>query len=114
MGTLIGAGGHIVWKAESGYEATRSFDASLVDLAVVDLIMPDQGGLETIAELRKQNPEIKVIAVSGAPSVGRRRLLDWATRMGADRTFSKPFVMTELLGAVGEILQQGEKELSTA
>jgi two-component system response regulator (stage 0 sporulation protein F) len=104
LGNLISAGGHTVWQATSGFEAINSFNAVDADLAIVDLIMPELGGLETIAELRKTNPKLKVIAVSGAPKMGRCRLLEWATRMGADRTFSKPFVMSEILGAVGEIL----------
>ena len=114
LGMLIEAGGHTVWKAEGGYEATSRFDVKQVDLAVVDLIMPDQGGLETIAELRKLNPRLKVIAVSGAPAAGRRRLLDWAERMGADRTFGKPFAMGELLGSVGRTLERRESQTTTA
>jgi len=114
LGTLIATGGHTVWQASSGFEAINRYDAARADLAIVDLIMPELGGLETIAELRKQNPTLKVIAVSGAPKLGRSRLLDWATRMGADRTFCKPFAMTEILSAVGEILNQRESELSTA
>ncbi len=113
LGALIGAGGHTVWLAASGHEAMERFNAAEAHLAIVDLIMPDLGGLETIALLRRANPGLKVIAVSGAPSLGRRRLLDWATRMGADRTFGKPFVMSELLAAVGEILHRLEAELAS-
>ncbi len=112
LGTLIAACGHTVWQACSGFEAINRFGAGRADLAIVDLIMPELGGLETIAELRKKNPSLKVIAVSGAPKLGRSRLLDWATRMGADRTFCKPFEMTEILVAVGEILNQGANELA--
>ncbi len=114
LGTLIAAGGHTIWQASSGFEAINRYDAERADLAIVDLIMPELGGLETIAELRKKNRSLKVIAASGAPKLGRSRLLDWATRMGADRTFCKPFVMAEMLGAVGEILNRREAELAAA
>lgn len=103
---LVGRGGHSVWSARNGREATQRYHENPADLAIVDMIMPEKGGLETIQELRKANPALKVIAVSGAPKMGRRRLLEWASRMGADRTFSKPFVISDLLNAVTDLLRQ--------
>jgi len=111
LSALVGNGGHLVWAAADGYEATRRFPKERADLAIVDMIMPQKGGLETIAELRKMNPALKVIAVSGAAKTGRGRLLEWAKRVGADRVFSKPFVISDLLDAVTTLLREHEREV---
>merc|ERR1711916_14128 len=92
LSALVGHSGHSVSAAGSSFEATEMYMDDPVDLVICDMIMPGKGGLETITELRRLNPNLKIIAVSGAPKMGRRRLLEWAKRMGADRTFSKPFV----------------------
>ena len=110
LSALVGNSGHLVWVAADGYEATRRFPEEQADLAIVDMIMPQKGGLETIAELRKMNPALKVIAVSGAAKVGRGRLLEWASRMGADRVFSKPFVISDILNAVTTLLREHQSE----
>ncbi len=107
---LVGRGGHTVRLAGSAYDAEREVAARPPDLAIVDMIMPDKGGLETIAQLRKMSPGLKVIAVSGAPASGRRRLLDWAARMGASQTFSKPFAIREFLDAVQRLLEEKVSE----
>jgi DNA-binding NtrC family response regulator len=96
---IVGRSGHTILQATNA-----------PDLAIVDMIMPDTGGLETIAEMRKLNPGIKVIAVSGAPKAGRSRLLDWATRMGASRAFAKPFVVQDFLDAVDALLREKAAE----
>jgi len=107
---LVGRSGHTIRLANNSDDATREAANCPPDLAIVDLIMPGRGGLETIAEMRKLSPGVKVIAVSGAAKAGRGRLLDWATRMGANRAFSKPFVVAEFLDAVQALLDEKMRE----
>jgi len=107
---LVGRSGHTIRLANNSDDATREAANCPPDLAIVDLIMPGRGGLETIAEMRKLSPGVKVIAVSGAAKAGRGRLLDWATRMGANRAFSKPFVVAEFLDAVQALLDEKMSE----
>jgi DNA-binding NarL/FixJ family response regulator len=66
--------------------------------------MPEKEGLETIQELRRDDPDIKIIAISGGGQIGPADYLDVARRFGAKRTFSKPFNRKELLEAVDELL----------
>ncbi len=107
---IVGRSGHTILQATNAHDARQQFTRNAPDLAIVDMIMPDTGGLETIAEMRKLNPGIKVIAVSGAPKAGRSRLLDWATRMGASRAFAKPFVVQDFLDAVDALLREKAAE----
>jgi CheY-like chemotaxis protein len=64
------------------------------------MVMPEVDGAETITELRKGNPDVRIIAISGA---GKPRLR-MAKKLGALRTLPKPFGKSELLGTVQEVL----------
>jgi DNA-binding response OmpR family regulator len=73
-------------------------------VVITDLIMPEMEGIETITTLRKKNPEVQIIAISGG---GRNRPEDYlllAGRLGAVRTFTKPVDRKALLHAVSEII----------
>jgi DNA-binding NarL/FixJ family response regulator len=71
-----------------------------VGIVLTDLAMPEQDGIETILAVRKQYPNLKVIAMSGtfAGSV-----LDAARHLGADAILTKPIEVNELLKALQEL-----------
>ncbi len=83
----------------------RLFLEQEADLIITDLIMPDKEGLETIMELRRDFPEVKIIAISGGRRVGPDEYLYMAKIMGAHLTLLKPFEQEELLPAVQELLK---------
>jgi len=66
--------------------------------------MPDMEGIETIMAIRRLDPRVPVIAYSGGGRLGPEGYLDVAMKIGASRTFTKPLVLAELLGAVRELL----------
>ena len=100
---------HDVETAENGKEALYVQKERPVDLIVTDIIMPEKEGLETITELRKFFPAVKIIAISGGGRIGPAQYLKMAAILGADRTFSKPFNPSELIAAVEELLAPGEE-----
>lgn len=71
--------------------------------------MPDKDGLETIMALRRECPDVKIIAVSGGGRIGPQDYLHMAETLGAHHTFSKPFESGDMLAAVRE-LTHGKKE----
>ena len=75
------------------------------DLAIVDMLMPDKAGLETIEELGQAYPAMRIVAISGGGFRGPKQLLSWAENNGADRAFAKPFVVTDLMNAIAELLE---------
>ena len=75
-----------------------------VDLVITDLIMPEKEGIETIRELRRDFPGLKIIAISGGGRAGADGYLSVAKTIGADRTLSKPFDLKQILDTVGELL----------
>lgn len=97
--------GYEVLEAENGKQAVLRFRESPAELVITDIIMPEKDGVEAIHALRRENPEIKIIAISGgSPHIKGDYLLGTAQALGAVRTFSKPVDMNELLAHVKEIL----------
>lgn len=97
--------GYTVLEAADGREGLRRQRASPAHLVITDIFMPEQEGLETIMALRRESPDVKIIAISGGGRLGRLDFLDVAARLGAQRTFYKPFDYQELLATVRELLQ---------
>ena len=98
------AGDFEVDLAQDGLEGMKLLDEYVFDLIVTDIIMPEKEGLEIIAELRRTNPDIKVIAISGGGRLSPEGYLESASLLGAHRVFKKPFEQKELTGAIKELL----------
>ena len=96
--------GHTVSEARNGQEGLVQYEASPADLVLTDLIMPEKEGIETIVELRKKHPSVKIIAMSGGGRVTPENYLHIARRLGAGRVLSKPFPSEELAVAINGLL----------
>jgi len=99
--------GYDVMVAENGKVAMQMQAASPADLVITDLIMPEQEGLETISRLKKAYRDIKIIAISGGGRIGPEAYLPAALELGADKVFSKPFDVQEVVVCVKELLGSG-------
>jgi PAS domain S-box-containing protein len=97
---LTGAG-YRVLEAQNGKEAMQRVGASEIDLAIMDLAMPEQEGIETIRALRRVRPPLKIIAMSGAFA---GTLLHVAELLGAQASLAKPIQPDELLEAVARLM----------
>ena len=100
------AAGHEVEDAWNGDIALAAYRRQSRDLVITDLVMPEKDGLETIMALRRLNPAVKIIAMSGGGrTLGLGQLyLETASTFGANRILAKPFTSTALLTAVSEVL----------
>lgn len=96
--------GFEVMLAENGKVAMKVQRENPSDLIITDLIMPEQEGLETISRLKKEYEGIRIIAISGGGRIGPEAYLPAARELGADRVFSKPFDIQEVVDAVKELL----------
>ena len=74
------------------------------DLIVTDMLMPEMDGIETIIAIRKENPDAKIIAISGGGRNSSKDYLVLADHFRANRTFAKPVERKELVAAVRELL----------
>ena len=96
--------GHQVAEAVDGGEGLEAYRASPVDLVLTDLIMPGQEGVETIMELRKEFPDVRIIAMSGGGRADPGSFLGFANKLGAADTLEKPFSRDLLLDTIAKVL----------
>jgi len=96
--------GHTLDAARDGKEGIAWYRPGVTDLVITDLIMPTKEGLETIAQLKKQFPAVKIIAISGGGRMGPMDLLTLARKMGANRIIEKPFTLEALAAVIAEVL----------
>lgn len=105
-----------VITAGSKAEALSFVSASSgLDLAVVDMRLPDGNGLELISELKKQFPEVQVIVLTGYGTINDAVE---ATRLGAFHFLTKPFNVEELVSLVDKafshkVLEQENRTLKS-
>lgn len=96
--------GHDVTEAENGAVALRNHEATPADVIVLDVVMPVMEGIETIRALRKIDPNVKIIAISGGAPSGSSTYLKYASNLGAHAVLSKPFRNSELLACIDSLL----------
>jgi len=109
--TALSRAGYDVRGAANGREGVHACRREMVELVITDLVMPEKEGLETIIELRREHPELKVIAISGGARGSSRNYLKAAQLCGAHRVFNKPISPVDLLHAVQEAI--GDPDHST-
>jgi CheY-like chemotaxis protein len=91
---------------DQGYEVTEAGNGELgsellktqgtPDLVITDIVMPKRDGLELIMEIRKEYPDVKLIAISGGGRTWGGDYLSMSERLGSHAILAKPFSMTEL------------------
>ena len=101
---MLEGDGHAVTVAGDGHAATRLLDTERVDLILTDIFMPGKDGLETIMEIRRDHPAVKIIAMSGGGRTGALGYLDDAVRLGAVGSIFKPFEEARVLRTVRDAL----------
>ncbi len=104
MRKMLTRAGFEVVEAADGSRATELYVEQAVDLVITDLFMPETEGMEVIRDLLHEDPQAKIIAISGGSSFDSIDYLEMALLIGAARTLSKPFGARELLQTVHQLL----------
>jgi two-component system cell cycle sensor histidine kinase/response regulator CckA len=92
-----------VLTAKDGIEATVLYaqHKDNIHAVLMDMMMPDMDGLTATLTLRKINPQVKIIAVSGLPTSDR---VIGAMRADVNAFLSKPYTTQELLETLNSVL----------
>ncbi len=105
--SLLTRNGYQVDSATNGQEGIDLFRAHQSELVITDIVMPEKDGIETITDLKRHYPGVKVIAISGGerrPEGVSKNYLHSAKLLGANRAMQKPIGNEDLLAAVRELL----------
>jgi two-component system chemotaxis response regulator CheY len=97
---LLSAGYEIAGAASGGEDGVRLYRELLPDLAIVDLIMPDLNGIETLRRIRSEDAAAKVILCTSVDDTG---MVELARRLGARGYVVKPYQAAHILKAVQRI-----------
>lgn len=102
---LLKSAGHDVVQAQNGAEGLEKFERERPDLVIMDIIMPGEPGVETIAKIRRLHGGVPILAVSSGGPEASGLFLQLAEGVGASRTLRKPLREDELLREVGLCLE---------
>ena len=101
---MLERAGYSVHSTAQGSQAIVRYKTDPSDLVITDLIMPETDGLEIIQELRRIDPAVKILAISGGGRVDAEEYLSVARKFGAIEVLPKPFTGQELKQAVERAL----------
>lgn len=97
--------GYATQTAANGAEALAAYEKAPADLVITDIIMPEKEGLGLITDLKRLNPKVRIVAISGgAKDLEAGCNLELAGMFGAAKTFRKPLDLDKLLECLGEML----------
>ena len=101
LGGLLSDEGFDVHTASNGYEALKNIESDSPDLVLLDIWMPGLDGIDTLQEIRKHNPYIQVIIITGHGTI---ETAVKATKMGAYDLIEKPLSIDKVIVAINNAL----------
>jgi two-component system chemotaxis response regulator CheY len=102
---LTDAGYEVVGEAANGQQALEMAASAKPDLITLDVILPDNTGLDVLKGIRENDPDVKVVMCS---AVGQEVIVNEALESGASAYIVKPFSEEKVLEIVSDALQNEE------
>jgi two-component system chemotaxis response regulator CheY len=102
---LTDAGYEVVGEAPNGQTALQMAKETNPDLVTLDVILPDNTGLDVLKGIKQDQPDMKVVIVS---AVGQEVIVSEAIQYGALAYIVKPFSEEKVLEVVGKALEEGQ------
>ncbi len=103
--------GFEVGEASDADAALDSYRDTPADVVITDIVMPGKGGQGLIRDLRREFPEVRIVAISGALDQDVPSLLAEADRLGALKTLPKPFTSEQLSEAIEGVMGMSVDDL---
>jgi two-component system, NtrC family, nitrogen regulation response regulator NtrX len=99
--------GFEIFTASNGYEALKRIEQEAPDLVLLDIWMPGLDGIETLKEIKKNNPVIQVIIITGHGTI---ETAVSATKLGAFDLIEKPLSIDKVIVAINRALNYRKLE----
>jgi|SRR5213080_4325744 two-component system, chemotaxis family, chemotaxis protein CheY len=94
-------GYQVVGEAADGVQAIEKYKETAPDLITMDITMPEMDGISALKEIKKVNPNVKVIMCS---AMGQQAMVIDAIQAGAKDFIVKPFQADRVLEAISKTL----------
>jgi two-component system alkaline phosphatase synthesis response regulator PhoP len=98
--------GYEVTSAYDGAAALKAFQGEYFDLIILDVMLPEVGGINVTETIRLKNNEVPILILSAKNSSADRVL---GLKKGADDYLTKPFDLEELLLRVNKLIEKNKK-----
>ena len=95
-------GYEVVAEADNGVKAVERYAEVKPDLVIMDMIMPEMGGIDAVREIMKKDPAARIVMCS---ALGQQALVVEAIHAGAKDFIVKPFQPANVLEAVQKALR---------
>jgi CheY-like chemotaxis protein len=92
-------GGYDVRVADDGNAAMTAIRHHPADIVLLDILMPDKDGLETVLQLKREFPKTAIVAMSGATF----DFLSTAQKFGAQYKIQKPIHPEKLIALIEQV-----------
>lgn len=92
----------VVGEAENGAVAVDKYAELTPDLVIMDITMPEMDGLQAVREIRKRDPQARIIMCS---AMGQQAMVIDAIQSGAKDFIVKPFQADRVVEAVKKALK---------
>jgi DNA-binding response OmpR family regulator len=109
LAAALGLEGYGVSEAADGREGLNKALKTAFDLIVLDVVMPDLGGLEVCRKLREAGRQVPVIVMSGKKKKEVDKVL--GLELGGDDYLTKPFGTDEFIARVHAVLRRSRPEV---
>jgi two-component system, chemotaxis family, chemotaxis protein CheY len=97
---LVKGGYEIAGEAGDGEEGVREYSGKNPDIVIVDMIMPKMNGIDTIRQIKKINPDAKIIVISAD---GQMTHIEEAVKAGALSYINKPYQWSVVLNELAQL-----------
>ncbi|NBG87578.1 response regulator [Isachenkonia alkalipeptolytica] len=94
-------GFEVVGEAENGAKAVDNYKELDPELVIMDITMPEMDGIQAVKEVKKLNPDAKIIMCS---AMGQQAMVIEAIQAGAKDFIVKPFQADRVVEAVSKVL----------
>ncbi len=91
----------VIGEAEDAPQAVEQYNLLKPDIVTMDIIMPEEIGIEAVKKIISSDPNAKIIMVS---AMGQEKIVQEAIQAGAKAFINKPVKPEELLAAIDKLL----------
>lgn len=102
---VLGDEGHRVAAVEDGFQAFEVLEREPVDLVVLDVWLPNMGGIDVLKRMKKDWPDIEVVVISGHANIN---MAVQAVKIGAFDFLEKPLSLEKTITVVENALKLKE------
>lgn len=98
--------GFTTYLAANGFDAIKIAQENTLDCVLLDMKIPGMDGLEILARLKEDHPELPVMMMT---AYVEQHMMDRANELGVMKYFTKPFNIFEVRDEVNKLVEKTEK-----